>query len=432
MKRKERQNITEEDIIDINNDGIPKNSRSDGPELDIYDDSEEEKLNEYYLSIAYRLRVAKFISFTLLIVFVLCMLTAFSDDITTEKFRYLMKDMNIDVPVSESDFGNISYTEDPEAVFAIFKNDIVSVGRQKVEIVDTAGNIVLNSDINYVQPRISVGEKYFLIYDIAGCDFSVYNSFSVLYSETLDYPISHAYMCDDGRLLIITKSDDYRCVAIMYNKDYEKAYTWKTNDKYVFDGVIRSDGSFTLLCASVSDGSFDCVTVDGNMKSEDVTVSPVKKDVIGIRFGEFADKKRVIFCTEGIIFEDEKGDIISKINYNSDVCVLTSYTEKYALNIMDSSSLSAENILNVFSENGNIILTLPIAEHPLNVYFYGDEVYIMYTNEIVCINVKDGKKTKYASSSVINSLLQTENDILLAVGKTRAYPLEKKDFIEFN
>ena len=142
MKRKERQNITEEDIIDVSSEGLPKNKRSGGPEVDIYDDVEKVKLNEYYISIAYRLRIAKFLSFTLLIVFVLCMLTAFSDDITTEKFRYLMKDMNIDVPITPSDFGNISYTEDPEAVFGIFKNDVVSVGRHKVEVVDTAGNIV--------------------------------------------------------------------------------------------------------------------------------------------------------------------------------------------------------------------------------------------------------------------------------------------------
>ncbi len=428
MKRKERQNITEQDIIDINSESIPKNSRSGGPELDIFDEDEEEKLNEYYVGIAYRLRIAKFLSFTLLIVFVLCMLTAFSEDITTEKFRYLMKDMNIDVPVTPSEFGNISYTEDTESVFAIFKNDIVSVGRRKVEIVDTAGNIVLNSDISYVKPRISVGEKYFLIYDLAGYEFSVYNSFSVLYSEKLDYPISHAYMCDDGRVLVITKSDDYRCVAIMYNKDYEKAYTWKTNDKYVFDGVLRDDGSFTLLCASVSDGSFDCVTVDGNMKYEDVTVSPVKKDTMGLSFGEFEDNGRVIFCTEGMIFEDESGNTVKKINYNSDVCMLTAYTEKYALNIMDTSSLSAENVLNVFTKNGENILSTPVAEHPLSVYFYGEEVYIMYTDCIVYIDVQSGESKKCESDTVINSLLMTENGILLALGKTRACPLDKSDF----
>ena len=428
MKRKERQNITEEDIIDVSSEGLPKNKRSGGPEVDIYDDVEKVKLNEYYISIAYRLRIAKFLSFTLLIVFVLCMLTAFSDDITTEKFRYLMKDMNIDVPITPSDFGNISYTEDPEAVFGIFKNDVVSVGRHKVEVVDTAGNIVLNSDISYVKPRISIGEKYFLIYDLAGYDFSVYNSFSLIYSEKLDYPISHAYMSDDGRILIITKSDDYRCVAIMYNKDYEQAYTWKTNDKYVFDGVLRSDGSFTLLCASVSDGSFDCVTVDGNMKQDDVTVSPVKKDTMGLYFGEFESGKRVIFCTEGIIFEDENKDVISKINYSSDVCVLTEHTEKYALNIMDTSSLGAENILNVFSENGENILSLPVDEHPLSVYFYDEDVYIIYTDGIVRININNGEKVKYKSDSVINTLLQTENGIILAVGKTRAYPLDGSEF----
>ena len=63
MKKYDKRNITEDDIIDINSDSLPKNARSGGPELDIYEE-EEEKLNEYYVGIAYRLRIAKFISFT--------------------------------------------------------------------------------------------------------------------------------------------------------------------------------------------------------------------------------------------------------------------------------------------------------------------------------------------------------------------------------
>ena len=427
MKKNDRRNITEKDIIDISGDTLPKNSRSGGPELDIYG-QEEEKLNEYYIKLSYRFRFAKFLSFTVFIVFMLFMLTAFSDDITTEKFRYLIKDMNIDIPTSTSEFGNISYSDDSEAVFAIFKNDIVSVGTNSVEIIDTAGNIVLNSDISYVKPRISVGEKYFLIYDLSGYEFAVYNSFSVLYSEKLDYPISHAYMCDDGKILVITRSEDYRCVAHMYNKDYELAYTWKTNDKYIFDGVLHKDGSFTLLCSSVSDGLFDCVTVSGNMKSEEVTVSDMYNDTMGLKLSEFDDTNRVIFLSDGMIFENEHGDLLSRENYRSDICLLVTSTDKYAVNIIDSASLSVGNMLNVYSSNGDKVFSKSVSEHPMSVYLYGDFVYVMYTDRIVRIDISNGNETKYVSENMISSLLQTENGILLATGKTRAYPLDYSDF----
>ena len=195
-----------------------------------------------------------------------------------------------------------------------------------------------------------------------------------------------------------------------------------------FDGVLNSDGSFTLLCASASDGLFNCMTVEGNMKHEDVTTSPIYKDTMGLRLGKFENGKRVIFCAEGMIFTDEGGSVVSRADYGSDICVLTANTEKYALCIMDTSSLSAENLLNVFSISGEKIFSCPVEEHPKNVYFYGDEVYIMYTDGIVRINIKDGEKTKYESDSVINSLLRTENGILLAVGKTRAYPLDGYEF----
>ncbi len=427
MKKNDRRNITNEDIIDISGDTLPKNSRSGGPELDIYG-QEEEKLNEYYVKLSYRFRFAKFLSFTVLIVFMLFMLTAFSDDITTEKFRYLVKDMNIDIPTSTSEFGNISYSDDSEAVFAIFKNDLVSVGRNSVEIIDTAGNIVLNSDISYVKPRISVGEKYFLIYDLSGYEFAVYNSFSVLHSGKLDYPISHAYMCDDGKILVITRSKEYRCVANIYNKDYELAYTWKTNDKYIFDGVLHEDGSFVLLCSSVSDGFFDCVTVSGSMKDEEVTVSDIYKDTVGMKLGEFDDENRVIFSSDGMIFEDKDGVPLSRKNYGADICLLVNSTDKYAFNVIDSASLSVGNMLNVYASDGEKVFSKSVAEHPMSVYLYGDFVYVMYTDSIVRIDITNGNETKYESGNMISSLLQTENGILLATGKTRAYPLDHSDF----
>ena len=427
MKKNDRRNITNEDIIDISGDTLPKNSRSGGPELDIYG-QEEEKLNEYYVKLSYRFRFAKFLSFTVLIVFMLFMLTAFSDDITTEKFRYLVKDMNIDIPTSTSEFGNISYSDDSEAVFAIFKNDLVSVGRNSVEIIDTAGNIVLNSDISYVTPRISVGEKYFLIYDLSGYEFAVYNSFSVLHSGKLDYPISHAYMCDDGKILVITRSKEYRCVANIYNKDYELAYTWKTNDKYIFDGVLHEDGSFVLLCSSVSDGFFDCVTVSGNMKNEDVTVSDTYKGTVGMKLGEFDDGNRVIFSSDGMIFEDKDGVPLSRQNYGADICLLVNSTDKYAFNVIDSASLSVGNMLNVYASDGEKVFSKSVAEHPMSVYLYGDFVYVMYTDSIVRIDITNGNETKHESGNMISSLLQTENGILLATGKTRAYPLDHSDF----
>ena len=148
MKKKKRVDITSDDIIDVNPGSIPKNSYSNGPKLDIYED-DEEKVNEYYIKLSYRFRIAKFVSLTLCIIFVLCMLTAFSGDITTENFRYLMKDINVELPEKASAFGNISYTEDTEAVYAMFKNDLVCVGRNSVEIVDMSGQTVLKEDISF-------------------------------------------------------------------------------------------------------------------------------------------------------------------------------------------------------------------------------------------------------------------------------------------
>ena len=427
MKKKKRVDITKDDIIDVRPGSIPKNSYSNGPELDIYED-EEEKINEYYVKLSYRFRIAKFVSLTLCIVFVLCMLTAFSEDITAENFRYLMKDINFELPENVSEFGNISYTEDTEAVYAMFKNDLVCVGRNSIEVVDMSGDTVLKEDISYVKPRISAGKKYFLVYDLSGYSFSVYNSFSCIYSETLDYPISYAYVNDDGRAVVVTRSEDYRCCVLVYNKKYELAYTWKTNDKYVFDVVLNNDGSFVFLCAGVDDGLFSRIDIIGNIKNEEVTVSDPKYGVTALDMNYFENGNRVVFCTDSAVFENGSGESLVNCSYGADTCVLTYSNGTHALTVLDSVALGRENVLTVYTDKGQTLISSDVPTHPKSAYIYGEYAYVLYTDSIIRIDINRGEIKRCKNERVINTLLQTENGILLAVGKTRAYPIDNSKF----
>ena len=426
--KKNKNEISDDGVVELNGEEKRRDLRSGGVELDIYDDGEEQ-INEYYVKISYGIRFFKFLTLTVLVVFVLCMLTAFSDDITAENFQYLMKDLNIELPDSPSQFGHIAYTEDAEQSFEMFKSDLVSVGRQSVEVVNMAGEPVLKSDISYVKPRISAGKSYFLVYDMSGYDFSVYNSFSVLYSETLDYPISDAYMADDGRFAIVTRSDDYRCCVIIYNKSYKPAYTWKTNDKYVFDVILNTDGSFEILAASAENGSMQSYCISGNIRQEQINTVQYGEDIMGLDMHMFENGKKVVFCTDRIVFTDENGPVASEHKYGLDECIITYACDKYAAAVFDKAKLGEDTALCIFDQEGKLLQTFDIEPHPIDVYIYGEYAYVLYDDNITRISLKDGKRGAYANKSGIVRLLQTENGILLAAGKNRAYPIEENEFI---
>lgn len=424
---KKNKTNTEDGYVEFAQEQKKLDARSGGEELDIYEDPEEE-INEYYLRISYGIRFFKFLTLTVFVVFILCMLTAFSEDITSENFQYLMKDLNIELPSSASEFGHIAYSDDAELSFAMFKNDLLSVGRQSVEIVDMAGDPVLKSDINYVKPRISAGENYFLIYDLSGYEFSVYNSFSLLYSETLEYPISDAYMADNGRFVIVTRTDDYRCCVIIYNKDYEQAYTWKTNDKYVFDIVLDDDGNFTILAATTENGAMNSVCVSGNIKSDQVQTKQYGQDVMGLLLHPFENGKGAVFCTDRILFTDSDRSVTGVYPYGLDKCTLAASNEKYALAVLDKATLGEDTVLCAFNNEGQLVHTVPIDVHPLGLYAYGECAYILYADKILKVSLNDGTVGIYECDSIVVDLLYTENGILLAAGKTRAYPIENEEF----
>ena len=129
--------------------------------------------------------------------------------------------------------------------------------------------------------RSTSSDKYFVVYDTAGTEMAIYNSFSRIYKETFEYPISGAAFDDDGNLAIITRDTDHKSLVHVYNDNFKRMFTVPSSTKYAFDVAMNSHSDrLAIAYYGVGDGSgrteivfysvateppqeIDTVTVDG-------------------------------------------------------------------------------------------------------------------------------------------------------------------------
>ena len=206
--------------------------------------------NEYYFSLSQRFKLAKYVVFLSLILFIVFMVTGYGEEITVENLRYLLKYMDTQQGSVSENYTDFRYDVVDGADFHLYKGDLVVSGTDGFDIYDINGKHILNAKYEYLNPTLLVSEQYILVYDLGGNSFSLYNSFGLLYEETLNYPIGCASIGDTGNFLIVTRAKEYRSVVYCYNKDFKRIYSWHSSDKYVLSATMDPLGPQFVIAAS--------------------------------------------------------------------------------------------------------------------------------------------------------------------------------------
>ena len=146
----------------------------------------------YFASVSAFYKIFERILWVLLILFLVFSLTTNYKEITFNNFFYLLKDFSSAVDSETSNYQILSYDSDKRQKFALFRGGIVSASPSSVSVFTTSGRRSLRNNNDYYSPNLVACDKYVIVYDSASSSFSVYNSFSKVYNQKLDDPITDA------------------------------------------------------------------------------------------------------------------------------------------------------------------------------------------------------------------------------------------------
>ena len=376
----------------------------------VVDTSEDPAINKYYESVATAFRYAKFIVLFLTVIFVMFILSFFREEVSIENFQYMLKYITSE-DSSLITTQKIHYPTSDSKALDLFAGDFVSAGTGGVSLYDTHGNTVLEIDDTFSNPVFTIGKKYGLCYDLSGYSYIVFNTFSKLKGEELDFPISDAVMADNGSYAILTKNREYRTVINIYDSDYDlisRVY----KDKFTFD-IDLSQKQLLYVTAEALDSSYLTEVNVLNIKSESEirVVSLYNEFPLAVKF--IGDSIAVI-TDKALRFYNSEFEEISAYSFSSQSPGGFVFSDTYVMLYFEKNTIGSKNEIKLYSKNGEFLFSSMLSGK-VNSLDINGEYAILYTNDLVHrINISD--KTLVSSkidTGAEKAMLQSDSTVLV-------------------
>ena len=328
--------------------------------------------------------------------------------LTYTNFNYLFRDLNSAAEVAVNNYNSISYSNDEMRVVKSYRGGIITASSTDMAIYNASGRKTLYLSESFVSPEIAASKKYAIVYDLGGNKYSVYNSFSRVGGEKLDYPISSVAVSDNGWFAVVSKDAQHSSVVYLYDDDLQLRNTYYFATARVFWADISDNGDKIAIFKTVADGDKFSTSVmvceAGKDKSSfDVQIS--RGMVCGAGFLENGRIQAV--CTDGYYqIDGADGKIIKSYVFDGKLAKRVSLTDDgCAVAISDNSGIAQNSIL-VFDKKGELVYNDTVDNGMLDMEYSSGCVFINQGESLLKINIKSG------SSSVVN-LDDKGNDIII-------------------
>ena len=112
------------------------------------------KENKYYTKIASKFKICKYVTAVLALAFSVVLLTAFSGDLSSENFKYLIKDLDITGLISDGDFASVIYNGSADTEFGIYRGELAVVNAGSTSLFSSNGALSLSASNIFYKPKL--------------------------------------------------------------------------------------------------------------------------------------------------------------------------------------------------------------------------------------------------------------------------------------
>ena len=388
-------------------------------------DSESGKNNQssYFLSLSRKYKKASHIIYILLAASFALTLMFNSRLLTYTNFNYLFRDLNSAAEVAAENYNSISYSNDEMRVVKAYRGGIITASSTDMAIYNASGRKTLYLSESFISPQIATSKKYAIVYDLGGNKYSVYNSFSRVGGEKLEYPISSVAVSDNGWFAIVSKDAQHSSVVYLYDDDLELRNTYYFANARVFCVDINDNGSKIAVFKTVTDidkfSTSVMVCESGKDKSSfDVQIS--QGMVYGAGFLE--NGKIQVICTDGYyLIDGSDGKIVKSYGFDGELASRVSLADDGCAVVLSGITQSA---LMVFDKKGELACSTTVDSGMLDMEYYGGYVFVNQGEELLKINVKNGSSSSTRLSDRGNDIIVYDSKNILLCCPTKAKYIE--------
>lgn len=371
------------------------------------------KENKFYLAIATRFRLAKFITLTLFIALLLSMISFYRDEITIENLRYLVKYLDSDAPEYTGKYRTIYFDSANETALGIYKGELAAVSSGRISLYNMLGNSTMSYSIGATRPVLLTSSQYMLVYGMNENYFTLNNAFAQIYSENTEYPITGAAISDSGMFAIVTKSLEYRGVVCFYDKNFN-VISRVLKDKLIMCSAISTDGSRAAVISAYSgDGDYITEVMCINPYSDTPEYTVNIDGSLGLAADFSSDGTLRVICDDRAVFYDKYGNVSGEFPFGSSVPTSFYFSGDTVAFIFNENVIGSDNRIVLLDNKGGTLKSYNMSGQLLDVCTDGDVLYILTGASVTRVPVDDGDISEKTDGAITVSLESGCKQLLL-------------------
>ncbi len=306
---------------------------------------------------SYAFGMLRIISVTLLCV-LLCLTLIFGGGIFSyENVYYMFKDIEYVHSFGESRPEQLNYSR-PIARQDVteFKNGLAVASDSEIKLFTSTGRVTLTRGSEYSNPKLLASDSSILIYDQGNRSFAIYNSFTELHREKLDFPIGCADMAANGWYAVVTRSQKYNSSIRIYNNRNKLEMEYFKND-YVVSISLSSDAKFMAVTSlDVSGGSSRTTVTVVDIKKGEVRSELKLADTMPYVCDFISDSRIAVICSDHAAVYDKDLSAKGRYDYASRLVRYTTDAGGFAL-VFEDGGIASNNMIAVFDTSGGVTFT---------------------------------------------------------------------------
>ena len=382
--------------------------------------------NKYYLSVSRRYNFAKYLVLIALMFFLFFSLMANKDSITYENFLLLIKDVNLAAQTANKSYATITYSEDAEQSVARYKNNLVVTGSSGVRIFSGTGSQVYSGNEKFSKPHSVSSDKYLLVYDFGGTKFSLYNTFTSVFSDSFEYPITDGAISDRGTFALVTRTKEHNYAVMVYSKNCNLINRYRGNE-YVMDVALSDDGKKIAIAKVDAEGGYYVTSLMVCELGSDAVLSELTlTDVFPVRCAYSQDGALALVCDKEVYFYDERGGFVGNYPVSGELSGVACGENYIALTVGDGAT-GAESTVTVLDYKGSVKQSLHIEGRIADVELFSKNLFVLTDSAALRVDISNGKSEERTVAGYGKELVVFTRDDIMLCPSTKAEHLNFDD-----
>ena len=385
---------------------------------------EGREVNEYYLAAKLRYRSAKWITFVLLIAFLLFNLIFFRENITYANMMYLLRDLDTGSYTVSGEFAGATYSEESNMMFDIYKGKMALAASSGFSIFNTAGSREFEDNTYMQNPRLECGEKYAIAYDMGSNVYGIFNSMGKVMSGTSDFTIEDCAVSDTGRFALLTRSGESKYLVTVYN-DKLKAEVKYYRDSYVVDMAMDSSGKTLVMAAAKITGSGIACEIMLAEKGKEETETLTIANSMPLAIEYMKDGGILVFCEDRVVSLEGK-KVANEYVFSSGKPAMFDYSDEGLAVLCSTNAVGTDNEFYVFDSKAKNVYSGEISEKVNKIALDNDNTVYLLCDAKIEKRTEDAKKYTCKTDEKVIDILAYYGSLIRCEAKG-AFVCEFKD-----